>query len=109
MGSPTSSSSCSSPAGRCCRGNAPPRRGRRGVQAGGPPDAFSATGQRWGNPLYRWELMERGGYRWWLDRLAMAARRFALSHSATLEDATLLAQYRTVLGRDLREGTECAA
>jgi 4-alpha-glucanotransferase len=36
--------------------------------AGVPPDAFSKTGQRWGNPLYDWDHMARTGYRWWLDR-----------------------------------------
>jgi 4-alpha-glucanotransferase len=51
-------------------------RGRPTVVAGVPPDAFSRTGQRWGNPLYRWELLRRGGYRWWLERIAMACRRF---------------------------------
>ncbi len=39
------------------------------VVAGVPPDYFSKTGQRWGNPLYRWDAMERTGYRWWIDRL----------------------------------------
>jgi 4-alpha-glucanotransferase len=39
------------------------------VVAGVPPDYFSKTGQRWGNPLYRWDEMERTGYRWWIDRL----------------------------------------
>ena len=37
--------------------------------AGVPPDYFSKTGQRWGNPLYRWEVMEQSGYRWWVDRV----------------------------------------
>jgi 4-alpha-glucanotransferase len=37
--------------------------------AGVPPDYFSDTGQRWGNPLYRWEVMEQTGYRWWIERL----------------------------------------
>jgi 4-alpha-glucanotransferase len=36
--------------------------------AGVPPDAFSKTGQRWGNPLYAWDRMAKTGYRWWLDR-----------------------------------------
>ena len=36
--------------------------------AGVPPDAFSKTGQRWGNPLYDWDRMAETGYRWWLDR-----------------------------------------
>jgi len=39
------------------------------VVAGVPPDYFSATGQRWGNPLYRWDLMEERGYTWWIDRV----------------------------------------
>ena len=39
------------------------------VVAGVPPDYFSATGQRWGNPLYDWPAMQRDGYRWWIARL----------------------------------------
>ncbi len=38
------------------------------IVAGVPPDYFSETGQRWGNPLYKWSLMERDGYRWWILR-----------------------------------------
>ena len=37
--------------------------------AGCPPDGFSATGQLWGNPLYRWEHHRNTGYSWWLSRL----------------------------------------
>jgi 4-alpha-glucanotransferase len=37
--------------------------------AGVPPDMFSATGQLWGNPLYRWDVMKKHSYAWWLDRL----------------------------------------
>ena len=37
--------------------------------AGVPPDYFSETGQRWGNPIYRWDRLADEGYRWWLDRL----------------------------------------
>src|SRR2546421_5468114 len=48
------------------------RSGEPAVVAGVPPDYFSKTGQRWGNPLYRWEVMERDNYGWWLDRLRMA-------------------------------------
>ena len=39
------------------------------VVAGVPPDYFSETGQRWGNPIYRWDLMRRRGYSWWKRRL----------------------------------------
>jgi 4-alpha-glucanotransferase len=38
------------------------------VVSGVPPDYFSETGQRWGNPLYRWDVMERKGFRWWTER-----------------------------------------
>ena len=44
-------------------------RGNPRTVAGVPPDYFSETGQRWGNPLYRWDAMERAGYRWWIDRI----------------------------------------
>ena len=37
--------------------------------AGCPPDGFSATGQLWGNPLYRWDYHRQTGYDWWLSRL----------------------------------------
>ena len=42
--------------------------------AGVPPDAFTADGQLWGNPLYRWDEMRRDGYSWWLRRLAAAGK-----------------------------------
>jgi 4-alpha-glucanotransferase len=37
--------------------------------AGVPPDYFSKTGQCWGNPLYRWDVMEQNGYQWWIGRI----------------------------------------
>jgi 4-alpha-glucanotransferase len=37
--------------------------------AGVPPDYFSSTGQLWGNPVYRWEVLAHTGYAWWIDRL----------------------------------------
>lgn len=37
--------------------------------AGVPPDYFSEFGQRWGNPLYNWKMLERDEFRWWIDRL----------------------------------------
>lgn len=38
--------------------------------AGCPPDAFSETGQLWGNPLYKWEYHKQTGYAWWMKRIA---------------------------------------
>lgn len=46
--------------------------------AGVPPDYFNSDGQLWGNPLYDWHAMERGGFRWWLDRLRGQLARFDL-------------------------------
>jgi 4-alpha-glucanotransferase len=46
------------------------------VVAGVPPDYFSATGQLWGNPLYRWEVMAANGYAWWLRRIKAALRLY---------------------------------
>ncbi|MFP3897842.1 MAG: 4-alpha-glucanotransferase [Dehalococcoidia bacterium] len=42
--------------------------GRPTVVAGVPPDYFSATGQLWGNPLYRWDVIAGDGYTWWIER-----------------------------------------
>jgi len=42
------------------------------VVAGVPPDAFSETGQRWGNPLYDWEKLKLRGYDWWINRMRWA-------------------------------------
>ena len=39
------------------------------VIAGVPPDYFSETGQRWGNPLYRWDKMKERGFEWWITRI----------------------------------------
>lgn len=50
--------------------------GEPAVVAGVPPDYFSTTGQRWGNPLYRWSRMRRDGWRWWIERFRSALSRF---------------------------------
>jgi len=42
------------------------------VVSGVPPDFFSETGQRWGNPLYRWDKLKSSGYEWWIQRLSWA-------------------------------------
>ena len=44
-------------------------KGRPTVIAGVPPDIFSSTGQRWGNPLYRWSAHAKEGYAWWVERI----------------------------------------
>ena len=44
--------------------------------AGCPPDAFSADGQLWGNPLYRWDVIAQEGYAWWINRLAAAGKLY---------------------------------
>ncbi|MEW6403122.1 MAG: 4-alpha-glucanotransferase [Chloroflexota bacterium] len=46
------------------------------VVAGVPPDLFSATGQRWGNPLYNWAVHKADGYRWWLARVRASLETF---------------------------------
>lgn len=44
------------------------------VVSGVPPDAFSATGQHWGNPLYRWDAAKATNYEWWVRRMSWALR-----------------------------------
>jgi 4-alpha-glucanotransferase len=48
------------------------------VVAGVPPDYFSATGQRWGNPHYRWQRMQADDFRWWHERMRTQLERFDL-------------------------------
>ncbi len=50
--------------------------GQPSLVAGCPPDAFSADGQLWGNPVYDWRAMRLSGYRWWLRRLAAGMRLY---------------------------------
>ncbi len=44
--------------------------------AGVPPDYFAPTGQRWGNPLYRWDVLEAQGFRWWVARIRRACKLY---------------------------------
>ena len=53
-----------------------------GVVAGVPPDAFTAAGQRWGNPIYDWPALQRRGYRWWVERFR---RTFELYDMARID------------------------
>ena len=60
------------------------------VVAGVPPDYFSATGQRWGNPHYNWQVMKTSGFSWWLARMRTQSRMFDLvriDHFRGLESA----------------------
>lgn len=50
--------------------------GRSRHVAGVPPDYFSAKGQLWGNPLYRWDALKAKGYAWWIARFAKTLDRF---------------------------------
>ncbi len=46
------------------------------VVAGVPPDYFSATGQLWGNPLYRWDVHKKDRYKWWIKRIKATLKLF---------------------------------
>ncbi len=59
--------------------------GNASVVAGVPPDYFSATGQRWGNPLYRWQAHAAEGYAWWIERIR---------HTFTLVDLVRIDHFR---------------
>ena len=59
--------------------------GRPSAVAGCPPDGFSATGQLWGNPLYRWDYHAQTGYVWWISRLR---------HCFTLYDVVRVDHFR---------------
>lgn len=60
------------------------------VVAGVPPDYFSETGQRWGNPHYNWEYLEKNGFKWWKDRVKTQLEMFdivRIDHFRGLEAA----------------------
>jgi 4-alpha-glucanotransferase len=54
------------------------KKGQLQVVAGVPPDYFSATGQRWGNPHYRWDVLKKDGFGWWLERIRSQMEMFDL-------------------------------
>jgi 4-alpha-glucanotransferase len=58
--------------------------------AGCPPDAYAVTGQLWGNPLYRWDVIAQDGFRWWIERLR---RTFALFDFVRLDHFRGFADY----------------
>jgi 4-alpha-glucanotransferase len=89
---------------------------RNPIAVGGvPPDYFSATGQLWGNPLFRWEELKRTGYRWWIDRIKASLvlydviridhfRGFAAYWSVPYGEKTAInGQWITGPGKDLFE------
>lgn len=53
--------------------------GQPTVVAGVPPDYFSATGQRWGNPHYNWNVMQANDFNWWIERLKSAQLLFDMA------------------------------
>ncbi|WP_341326463.1 4-alpha-glucanotransferase [Methylotuvimicrobium sp. KM2] len=60
------------------------------VVAGVPPDYFSETGQRWGNPHYNWSYLKKNGFHWWLDRIKTQVEMFdiiRIDHFRGLEAA----------------------
>jgi 4-alpha-glucanotransferase len=59
------------------------------VVAGVPPDYFSQTGQRWGNPIYRWDILKERKYPWWTQRFA---------HNLTLFDFVRIDHFRGLVG-----------
>ncbi|MBF0483679.1 MAG: 4-alpha-glucanotransferase [Candidatus Omnitrophica bacterium] len=57
--------------------------------AGVPPDYFSKTGQRWGNPLYDWDALQADGFKWWLGRI---------EHNLKLFDVVRIDHFRGLVG-----------
>ena len=63
------------------------------VVAGCPPDAYSETGQKWGNPIYDWEKMQEDGFSWWIDRVGLA---FSLYDLLRIDHFRGFASYFTI-------------
>ena len=64
--------------------------GNMSVVAGVPPDYFSATGQRWGNPHYNWNHLKKTGFNWWIERMNTQLEQFdilRIDHFRGLEAA----------------------
>mgnify|MGYP000689220877 FL=1 len=64
--------------------------GEMSVVAGVPPDYFSETGQRWGNPHYDWKYLKKTGFKWWVDRIKTQNELFdivRIDHFRGLESA----------------------
>ena len=78
------------------------------VIAGCPPDAFSADGQRWGNPIYDWEKMEEDGFAWWIKRLRAAIQFYdsvRIDHFRGIESYWAIpAEEETAVNGEWRKG-----
>ena len=64
--------------------------GEMSVVAGVPPDYFSETGQRWGNPHYDWKYLSKNGFKWWIERMETQLEQFdilRIDHFRGLEAA----------------------
>jgi 4-alpha-glucanotransferase len=81
--------------------------GQPAWMAGVPPDYFSATGQLWGNPIYRWDLHERLNYAWWVDRFRATFEMFDLVRVDHFRG--FQAYWRVPWGEDTAIGGEWAA
>ncbi len=85
--------------------------------SGVPPDYFSATGQRWGNPLYRWDKIEKEGFAWWVARIQRARELYdviRLDHFRGFEAYWSIPgggryRYQWPMGQSARCGTLLAA
>ncbi len=78
--------------------------------AGCPPDAFSADGQLWGNPLFRWDVMREDGYSWWTMRLRKMSTLYDVIRIDHFRGFDSIMQFRakiprqeTVCGETVRE------
>ena len=65
--------------------------------AGCPPDAFSEDGQLWGNPLYRWDVMKKDGYTWWIKRIKHLSELFDI---VRIDHFRGFAGYYAIPGKD---------
>ena len=76
--------------------------------AGVPPDAFTADGQLWGNPLYDWDKMKETGFAWWIRRLSAAAKMYdvvRLDHFRGFESYwSVPAADKTAAGGEWKQG-----
>ena len=62
--------------------------------AGCPPDGFSATGQLWGNPLYRWDYHKQTNYDWWIKRIERSVKLYDVVRIDILEGLMSIIQFQ---------------